>query len=195
MQNLFLKISLREINKQILLFMKKMFFVAIATFGFTFSSNAQNVDFGATAGYHNLIVRASADGISASDGASGFYFGLFADFSISDKFHIQPELQYASVSQDGGTGNEIIVPVMAKYYPAANFYLQAGPNFDLIIDDSEGVNDFGFGLAGGLGYDFTEKFFASARYSFGLSERLQEDIGFDVSTKFNFLQIGVGYKF
>ena len=93
---------------------------------------------------------------------------------------------------------------MAKYYVAEKVSLQAGPQFDLILDESPGFKKFGFGLATGVGFDINQNLSATARYSFGLNNRLDDDlvdllfddiaIG-DITTKLNFFQIGIGYKF
>lgn len=86
---------------------------------------------------------------------------------------------------------------MAKYYVSDEFFIQAGPQFDLILDDSEGVKKLGFGLGVGVGYEFSDQLFATTRYTLGLSDRLDDPVfdEFDVTTKFNFFQIGIGYKF
>ncbi len=172
--------------------MKKLLLV-IAMVAAGFTANAQETTFGAVAGFNNLTFKASAGGMTASDDASGFYLGFFADFKLNDKFSIQPELQYVSSSQDGESSNQLALPVMAKYYVSEAFSVQAGPMFDLVVDETgDDFNAFGLGLAAGLGYDINEDFFASARYSFGLTNRLDNDF---VSTKIDFLQIGVGYRF
>lgn len=141
-----------------------------------------------------LTIRASFDGVSASESASGFYLGLFAEFDVSEKFKIQPELLYAATSKDGETGNEIVVPVMGKYYVSEKFNIQAGPQFDYIVDESEGVNKLGLGLGLGLGLDISDKVFASTRYSLGLTNRLQ-DAPSGLTTRFNTFQVGLGYRF
>lgn len=181
--------------------MKKLCLVAIiAIFSFT-SVKAQGARFGSTIGYHNLSIKASASGVSASSGESGIFVGVFADLEITEKIHIQPEVQYASVFVEGSSGNELIVPIMAKYYASDQFYVQAGPQFDLILEDSEGIKKLGIGLGAGVGYDFSDQLCATARYTFGLNNRLEDDVFgsefeiIDVTTKFNFFQIGVGYRF
>ena len=177
--------------------MNKLSIVAVLAIFSFISMNAQEANFGVTAGYHNLSVKASASGTSASAGESGIFVGVFADLTVSDKFHVQPEIQYASVFSDGDSGNELIIPVMAKYYVSDEFFIQAGPQLDLILDDSEGVKKLGFGLGVGVGYEFSDQLFATTRYTLGLSDRLDDPVfdEFDVTTKFNFFQIGIGYRF
>lgn len=168
--------------------MKKLL-LAIAMVALGFTANAQETTYGAVAGFNNLTFKVSSEGVTAS----GFYLGFFTDFKLNDKFSIQPELQYVSSFQDGESANQLALPVMAKYYVSEAFSVQAGPMFDLIVDEtSDDFNAFGLGLAAGLGYDINKDFFASARYSFGLTNRLDYDV---VSSKIDFLQIGVGYRF
>ncbi len=178
--------------------MKKVCLVAIMAIFSLSNLNAQGASFGVTTGYHNLTIRASAGGASVSSGESGIFAGFFADITVSDKFHVQPELHYAAIFASGDTGNELIVPIMAKYYPSEQFFVQAGPVLDVILDDSEGLKTFGFGLGAGVGYEFSDKLFATTRYSFGLNDRLEDIIGSfigDLNTKFNVFQIGLGYRF
>ncbi len=162
--------------------------------------------FGVKAGYHNLIVSVEVDvptgSESDSDGMSGFYVGVFGEFKISDKFFIQPEIQYARVSEDEFEINSLILPLLAKYYVVDKLSLQAGPLFDLILDRTGNLNSFGMGLAFGAAYDITDEFFVSSHYSAGLTNRTDDAIfvpelgtSVDVTTKFDVFQIGIGYRF
>lgn len=185
--------------------MKKiMLFAAIAVF--TFSANAQDDEkvsasiFGAKAGFNSTSLRVSFDGSSASESVSGFYLGVFGEFEVSEKFDIQPELQYVSVSEDGENSGFLLVPVLAKYNANDEFSILAGPQFDYLLDDEDGgLNRLGLGLAAGLAYNINQNFVIDARYSLGLSNRTSDGIedfeGFDFKTTFNYVQVGLGYKF
>ena len=175
--------------------MKKLLVIAALAFAGLGSVKAQEVSYGVTAGFHQLSLKASGGGgYTASANASGFYAGFFGEFKIDEKFNIQPEIHFASTYKDGDSSNELIVPIMAKYYVSEEFNVQAGPQFDYILDsDTTGVNKFGLGLGFGAGYDFSDKVFASARYSIGLTNRLK-DAPSSVSAKFNTFQIGIGYR-
>lgn len=158
-------------------------------------------NFGMKGGYTSITLRVSADGNSASDDVSGFYIGTFAEFNLSDKLDFQPELTYASYSEDGESTGVIFLPLLAKYKANEQFSLLAGPQLDYLVneEDSEGLNRIGLGIAIGAAYDITEQVFIDARYSFGLSNRLDGDLPgleeFDIKTKFNYFQIGLGYRF
>ncbi|WP_318344664.1 porin family protein [Flagellimonas baculiformis] len=82
--------------------MKRIVLVTVAVFALAFSAQAQDVRFGATAGYLNARGSVKAEGISISASESGFYIGAVADFVVSDNFSVQPELLYASVDESDG---------------------------------------------------------------------------------------------
>jgi opacity protein-like surface antigen len=174
--------------------MKKVILTAIIALSSFCYVNAQKANFGVTAGFHNFTVKNNGQGITASTSASGFFVGVTGDFQVSDDFNIQPELHFVSTSKNGESVEQIVMPIMGKYYITGQFNLQAGPQIDLVISESDGLNTLGIGLGFGAGYDFSDKLFATARYSFGLSNRV-EDAPSGVSLKFDTFQIGVGYKF
>ena len=152
--------------------------------------HAQDVDFGVTAGFLNVEGKVKAEGVTFSGNESGFYIGAVADFTLTDEFHIQPELVYASVDE----ADAILVPIMAKYYVADKLNLQAGPQFVFSLEDTpEDFSSIGFHLGAGVGYDITENFFAEARYSFQINNSYTGSE--DVTARANYLTIGLGYTF
>jgi len=152
--------------------------------------HAQDVDFGVTAGYLNAEGKVKAEGVTFSGNESGFYIGAVADFTLTDEFHIQPELVYASVDE----ADAILVPIMAKYYIVDKFNLQAGPQFVFSLEDTpEDISSVEFDLGAGLGYDITENFFAEARYSFQINNSYTGSE--DITVRGNYLTIGLGYTF
>ena len=174
--------------------MKKVLFIAVVALLGLGNVNAQDAKFGAVAGYHNLSQKLSAEGNSISVDINGFYIGVSGEFTLSETLNLQTELQYASASQDGASIDLIVLPILAKYYVSDEFSLQAGPQLDFIVSDSEDANVFGLGLAVGAGYDISENFYISSRYAFGLTNRL-EDAPSGVSIKMNTFQAGLGYRF
>ncbi len=112
----------------------------------------------------------------------------------------------------------INIPIMAKLYVAEGFSLEAGPQIGFLTSAKnkyEGTATFGgmtqseseevdikdtmksvdFGLNFGLGYKFTEKLSASARYNLGLSDVNEEVDGLSYSVKNSVIQISLGYSF
>lgn len=170
--------------------MKKLILIAIVAIFSTSNIIAQDVDFGATAGFLNARAKVSSGGSSATASDSGFYVGGFADFNVSEKFNIQPELLYGKI----GEGDGIIVPIMAKYYASEKLNIQAGPYFDIATESvPDDFTGFGISLGAGLGYDIDDNFSLVARYTFQLNDYYTGDLDFDTTS--NSLQVGLGYKF
>lgn len=188
--------------------MKKLLLLVMFV-GLGFSNvNAQDDDtksktskFGVKAGYSSFGLKVKVEGQSESESVSGFYLGVFGEFKISDKFDLQPELIYSSYSDDGESSGILHVPIMVKYNIDERFAVLFGPQLDYLLekDDAEGLNRLGVGLAAGLEFDITDEIFLDARYSFGLVDRLKDDLPgfeiFDIKTYFNYLHVGLGYRF
>jgi opacity protein-like surface antigen len=182
--------------------MKKIILTVAAVFALTFA-NAQDkggsseMKFGVKAGYANT----NFGGDLETDAASNFYIGGLVDFAVSEKFHVQPELLY---SMEGSNEDEfnldfIRIPIMAKYYVAEGFNLQAGPSLGFVaggglIKDSLKSMDFGLGF--GAGYEMSSGLMLDVRYNMGLSN-LNDDTATYPGAKLNTtsFQIGLGYRF
>ena len=164
---------------------------------------SQSSNYGVSAGYNNSIANVSIDGFpgSGSEGVSGYYIGFYSEFDLGDKFFIQPELQFSQVFNEGSTGEILILPVMFKYYLVDKFNIQAGPSFDLFLNnEDEEVNSFGIGLGFGGAYDITDKISITTKYSIGLNNRTPDFTisdgfnNYDINSKFDYFQIGLTYK-
>lgn len=160
----------------------------LIAFGSVLYSQAQEARLGLTAGYLNSKASVKTQGLSISDSESGFYAGLVADFPVSEKFNIQPELLYANVADSEG----LILPFMGKFGISEKFNLQLGPQFVFSLEETfDDISAVEFGLAGGIGLDINEDFFIEARYSFQLNNSYTG--GEDVKLRANYLTFGVGY--
>ncbi|WP_373057586.1 outer membrane beta-barrel protein [Zunongwangia sp. H14] len=182
--------------------MKNLVLAAMLLFASVSFMQAQEVNFGVTAGYTNMTGRSgeSNSSVESSSSASGFYIGVLTDFSLSENFHLQPEVNLA-IADDS---NFLIIPVFAQYYIGdSSFYLQAGPQVTAILEETNGLlNTFGLDLAFGAGYHINENFFLQAKYSFEVTNRLSNSTrdfydseGLDVNSGFDAFTVGVGYKF
>ncbi|NHN25216.1 PorT family protein [Flavobacterium jejuense] len=189
--------------------MKKLLFAAVAVFAFGVS-NAQEVKFGAKAGLNLSNFSGDAEGTSTK---VGFQVGALAEIMISDKFAIQPELVYSSLgakSSDEGFDytshlNYLNIPVMAKYFVAEGFSLEAGPQIGFLlsakdkgdgedVDTKEYYNSTDFGMNVGAGYDVTENINLGLRYTFGLSNIAKDaPSGYKVGN--SNIAFAVAYKF
>lgn len=164
-------------------------FIAITTL-FVCGVKAQSVDFGVTAGYLNARASIKVDGVSLSASESGFFAGLLADFSLTDKTSIQPELLYVNVDE----GSALFVPVMLKVGITEKLNFQAGPQFVFSLEESTpDFSSYEIDLAAGLGFDITDNFFIQARYSFQLNNSYTGNE--DAQVRANYLTAGLGYNF
>lgn len=130
--------------------MKKLLMTAAAVFAFGFA-NAQEVKFGAKAGLNLSTVSISGDGSEGQSPKSiiGFHVGGFAEFKVSDKFSVQPELLFSTQGVKGEVSsstafysmntkstqnlNYINIPVMAKYYVIEGLHIEAGPQVGFLL--------------------------------------------------------------
>ena len=180
--------------------MKKLFLgIAIAASSLTFAQQ-----FGAKAG-----LNVSNLSNSELNSKAGFYAGVFMNAPLSAQFNIQPELLYNNLgAKESGYKlnlDYISVPVMFQYKATPQFFLEAGPQFNVrvsakakegsnSIDIKDEVKGFDFGLGLGAGYWFTEKIGANVRYVAGLSDIAKDNEGGDAA-KNNGFQVGLNYKF
>lgn len=207
--------------------MKKLILTVAAVFAFGFA-NAQEVKYGVKAGLNLSTLTGDIEDVKS---LAGFHAGGFVEIKLMDKFAIQPELMYSTqgakseytFSESGFVVDAeekvklgyINLPIMAKYFVAPGFTIEAGPQVGFLLsakneydysasgfgmtesesgendikDDTESI-DFGFNV--GAGYEFTENIFVQARYNFGLTN-IAKDVDGDI--KNGVLQVSVGYKF
>ena len=163
--------------------LKKLCFAIVAIF-FVSKINAQDVRLGIKVGMN----VASVNGSNANniDSRTGFIIGATAEIPFSDRFSIQPEVMYSAQGAQQRNNfkydlNYMSVPLIAKYYIAKGFSLEAGPQFSFLIKDQlvpidqnggpvENTNaeNFDFGANFGLGYQLKNGIFFQTRYSLGL---------------------------
>lgn len=202
--------------------MKKLFVgAAIAMSSLTFAQQ-----FGIKAGMN--VSSLSTDSQLSDQGSKiGFNAGLFMNAPLAENFSIQPELLYSQMGDKydqtiAGTTyarsrhiDYVTLPVMFQYNATPNFYLEAGPEFGLMVnaknkftnesenntitesgDYKDRLNNFNFGVGLGAGYYFTPQIGLTARYVAGFTDIYNSDNnGSDDSVKNNVFQVGLAYKF
>lgn len=196
--------------------MKKILLSAVAVMAFGVAAQAQDMKFGVKAGLNIANIGGDAE---TEGSRMGLHIGGVAEFKLSETFSIQPELLYsmmgAKINQTDGFDSEevdlkldyLTIPVMAKYYIAEGFSIEAGPYVGFLMsakvedeDVKDGYKGVDFGLGAGVAYDLPMGVFFQARYAAGLSE-IGEDFEFAgetveaVKATNNAIQISVGYKF
>ncbi len=124
-----------------------------------------------------------------TEGSIGFHGGAIITFDISDRLAIQEDFMFST--QGTRMKNDLFeqdielsylnVPIVLQYHSKMGFYLEAGPQFNMLIDDYDGLDDEDFakkidaGVVGGIGYHFNKDgglsgFGIGARYYIGLSK-------------------------
>ncbi|MEM5540005.1 porin family protein [Olleya sp. AS48] len=207
--------------------MKKLFTIAaVAVLGMT-SVNAQDINFGAKAGVNFATITGDeTDGIESQ---TGFHVGVVAEIMISEKFSFQPELLYSAQGASDTFEDEfdkeeytikydyINLPLMAKYYVAEGFSIEAGPQIGFLInseaeyeytnkefpefnesetnDIKDFTNSIDFGVNFGLGYKLESGLNFGARYNLGLSNVNDGEGSDDLKNQNAVFQVSVGFFF
>lgn len=203
--------------------MKKLFLGA----AIAMSSLAFAQQFGIKAGM-NVSSVSTEESLSDQGSKIGFNAGVFMNAPLATNFSIQPELLYSQmgdkydttmpISGDKISGSRhldyITLPVMFQYNATPAFYLEAGPEFGLLVSakdkaknettnttiaESENykddLNGFNVGLGLGAGYYFTPNVGITARYVAGLTDIAKDRPEGSDSAKNNVFQVGLAYKF
>jgi len=195
--------------------MKKINLILVITILTVISLNAQN--FGVKAGL-NLANLSGDEYLEEFDMRTSFHIGGVYEVEISDNFSFQPELMYSAQGAQMSEGSAKVVvkldyiniPLMAKFYAADGFSIEAGPQVGFLIvaetkyeaegesetdDIKDDSNTIDFGLNFGLGYKLESGLNFGARYNLGLTTIVKEEEDYDETVKNGVIQISVGYFF
>ncbi len=155
----------------------------------------------------------------------GFYGGVLGNYNLGDKMALQMEALYqaagAKVDMKDNTDvkgvwnlNYIAVPILFQYEVLPQFYLETGPEFQVIVKSNQVITDkAGTNIASetdfkdythplifawdfGAGYRLTSNLSIDARYSFGLNSPYKESENGDAKSFRNSnFQLGLSYRF
>ena len=138
--------------------------------------------------------------------------GVFLHHTINKNWCFQPELLYSGEGQrymSGGVERTLALgylqlPLMIQYYPAPQVYLEAGPQFGLLVSAQDKVDDESghinakddftaaqVALGLGVGFKATEQLVLYGRYNFGLTDVTRFDNIVDHS---NVGQVGIAIR-
>lgn len=126
---------------------------------------------------------------------NGFAIGFVADYGISKKFSIMPEIQFSAegAKDDGLRLDYIQLPVLFSYKICDQIALGVGPQVSLKAHDYEdGFQNIVYAGIAGVTYMITDVFFVDARFSYGLTNVFDDETGLDAINKN--LQFGFGLK-
>ena len=197
-----------EMNKKILLLVTFLVFGLItiqaqqSRYGFRLGVNYSDIDF--NDGGSGLI---NAD----DDARIGFAAGFFATYYLSEKFSIQPELQFSaqgektqvvnrdSSSLDRLNYNALQLPILLNYHITENLSISVGPQVGLRIWEWERSDDyetFLFSAVGGIGYYVTDNIGIDLRASYGFTDviKTSNECTFNANGVNHYLQLTVSYR-
>ncbi len=157
---------------------------------------SQETYYGVRAGVNisNLDFEPDADFSNAH--RNGFVFGGFADFGLSESLSLLTELQFSS---EGAKAEEfkadyIQMPIMIRFKVGNNLSIGVGPMASLKTwKNEDAFSTFAFSGIAGIEYMITDDLFIDARYSYGITNILDEAIE-NLEAKNNNIQVGFGIK-
>ena len=206
--------------------MRKLLFI-VCLYVFTTSAHAQlKLSYGPKAGLNLSTVHHTI--FDFQKVRPGLHIGGFLNLRFNKWIALQPELFYSmqgtlhemsEVSEDGNfTGNTIKnktkldylqIPLMFKFYPISGLYLEAGPQFGILVNakydapssqyyDNCNIRDLtkkgDIGLGIGAGYEFRFGLMAGYRYTHGFMDTIERGI-FDDAAQNKVHQITFGWNF
>ena len=183
--------------------MKKVILTVMFLFCIQFGVKAQIMKIGIKAGVNYANFTSSK---LQTDALTSYHAGLVANFRLSEKFSIQPEVMYSTqgasyknvvdevVDEVKAELGYVSVPVLARIGLGKSVTLDLGPQFSWLasknVDFNTEVKELDFGAAGGLSLKLTDNIFLQGRYVLGLSE-----IGKNADIKNSVGQLSLGYMF
>jgi len=203
------------------------------------------ITFGVKAGLNASMYNSVSDNYGVDNNEKlkpGFNAGIFVHIPVAEKFSIQPELLFSQLGSktkeryrhySNGYGfvsdvdyksnlNYLVLPVMVQYNILPQLYVEAGPEFGLLLGgrikgdqkstEISGNNSFSytdhfsnkiqkdfyhtfnFGVGIGAGYYFTQNLAATARFTAGLTG-IYKNSQSDNKVRNNAFQVGLAYQF
>ncbi|WP_452221947.1 porin family protein [Lacinutrix salivirga] len=177
--------------------MKKslLLFALILTSFYGFSQDAL---YGVRAGYNisNLDFEDEFATTVPHNHRNGFAIGFFAEYGVSKKVSIAPEIQFSAEGskQESLRIDYIQMPILVKFKLSDKLSIGVGPQASLKGHEYEdGYKNFAFSGIGGLEFMISDEFFFDARYTYGITNVFDDEVG--IEAKNANIQIGFGVKF
>jgi hypothetical protein len=153
--------------------MRRLLFTFLLAFA-GFSAQAQ---FGIKGGLNFSNLKSDrADNFNV---LTNWHVGVLYEAGLSSSISIQPEFLYsvqgAKLRREEFKLNYFEVPVLLKVYLTEGFNIQAGPQFGMLLSESDNFDRFNsetfdFGITGGLEVFLTDELFVQARYYQGTKD-------------------------
>jgi opacity protein-like surface antigen len=175
--------------------MKSYVFVLVLTC-FTTLCAAQDIRYGIRGALNVSNLDFDPDATFDNEHRIGFAFAGFVDFGITEDMSIRTELQW---SAEGGKDESlradyIQLPILLRLYVLDRLSFGIGPQINLKTwSNEDGFSTFAISGIFGAEYMLTDELFIDLRYSYGLTNILDEEI-IDVEAKNHVMQFGFGIK-
>lgn len=174
----------------------KTIFALIMFVSFTAQTFSQETKYGVRAGLNISNLDFTPDADFNNLHRNGFAFGGFVDYAFSESVSTLIELQFSAegAKADEFKADYIQMPIMLRFKLGNSFTIGAGPMASLKTwKNQDAFSTFTFSGIGGIEYMITDELFIDARFSYGITNILDEDIN-NLEAKNNNIQIGFGIK-
>lgn len=174
----------------------KNYLLAILLVCFTTVAMAQDVSYGVRGALNISNLDFDPDADFENKHRNGFAFGGFVEFGFSDTVSLLTELQW---SAEGGKDEDlradyIQLPIQLRLSASDRLSFGVGPQVALKTwKNEDAFSTFVFSGVLCTEYMITSDLFVDARFSFGLTNILDEDMT-NSSAKNNVIQFGLGIK-
>ncbi len=175
--------------------MKKILLLAIL-FSFSIYGVSQDIKYGVRGGFNISNLDFDTNTNLVNKHRNSIYIGFFANVGLSKTISIMPEIQF---SAEGANAEPLHLdylqaPIFLKFKLSQKIHIGAGPQVGIKVHKEEdGVKNFAYSGVAGLEYKINYALFADVRYTYGISNIFDNDLG--VEAKNSNIQIGIGYKF
>ncbi|WP_370392577.1 porin family protein [uncultured Winogradskyella sp.] len=163
---------------------------------FTMVCSAQEIRYGVRGALNVSNLDFEPDATFENKHRNGFAFAGFVDFGLSETVSLRTELQW---SAEGGKDEDlradyIQLPILLRLNVSDRLSFGAGPQVNLKTwKDQDAFSTFAFSGVVGAEYMITDELFVDARYSYGFTNILDEDITTG-EAKNHVMQFGFGIK-
>ncbi|WP_299130382.1 porin family protein [uncultured Winogradskyella sp.] len=164
--------------------------------GLTTLSFAQDVKYGVRGSLNISNLDFDPDADFDNQHRNGFAFAGFVDLGLSEDIALRTELQWSAEGgkDEGLRADYIQLPIMLRLSTSERLSFGAGPQLALKTWKSDdGFSTFAFSGVLGAEYMITSDLFVDVRYTFGLSNVLEEN-AINLEAKNNVMQFGFGIK-
>ena len=175
--------------------MKKLLLLVLVL-GYSFYGFSQDVKYGVRGGYTISNLDFDGNAPTTNKHRNSIYIGFFGDVRLSKTVSLVPELQFSAegAKQEPLNLDYIQAPILFDFKLGPRLFFEIGPQVGLKISKvDDDIRNFAYSGVGGFSYNITPMIFIDARYTYGLSNIFDKELGIKaINTN---MQIAVGYKF